>query len=56
MARSPGGDGIGAPERGIGWRLDYFLISENLVSRVKDIIIHDKVMGSDHCPVELILE
>jgi exodeoxyribonuclease III len=45
-----------ARERGIGWRLDYFLVSENLMNRVKDVIIHEKVMGSDHCPVELILE
>ena len=47
---------LNARQRGIGWRLDYFLISENLVPRIKDVIIHDKVMGSDHCPVELILE
>ncbi len=47
---------LNARERGIGWRLDYFLISESLVSRVKDVIIHDEVLGSDHCPVELILE
>ena len=47
---------LNARQRGIGWRLDYFLVSENLVPRIKDVIIHDKVMGSDHCPVELILE
>ena len=47
---------LNARQRGIGWRLDYFLISENLVSRVKDVIIHEKVIGSDHCPVELIME
>ncbi len=47
---------LNARERGIGWRLDYFLISESLVSRVKDVIIHDEVLGSDHCPLELILE
>jgi exodeoxyribonuclease-3 len=45
-----------ARERGIGWRLDYFLVSESLFPRVKDVIIHDQVMGSDHCPVELILD
>ncbi|GAB4415460.1 MAG: exodeoxyribonuclease III [Anaerolineales bacterium] len=45
-----------ARERGVGWRIDYFLVSEALVSRVKDVIIHDDVMGSDHCPVELLLE
>jgi exodeoxyribonuclease III len=45
-----------ARERGIGWRLDYFLISEALIPRVHDVVIHDVVTGSDHCPVELILE
>lgn len=45
-----------ARERGVGWRIDYFLVSEAFVPRVKDVVIHDDVMGSDHCPVELILE
>ncbi len=44
---------MSARERGIGWRLDYFLVSEKLVSRVRDVIIHENVPGSDHCPVEL---
>ena len=47
---------LNARQRGVGWRLDYFLISETLVPRVKDVIIHDEVLGSDHCPVELILK
>ncbi len=47
---------LNARARGIGWRLDYFLISEALVPRVKDVIIHENVLGSDHCPVELILD
>jgi exodeoxyribonuclease-3 len=47
---------LNARQRGIGWRLDYFLVSEALVSRVKDVIIHDEVPGSDHCPVELVVE
>jgi len=47
---------LNARTRGIGWRLDYFLVSEALVPRVKDVIIHDNVMGSDHCPVELVLD
>jgi exonuclease III len=38
-----------------GWRLDYFLVSEALVPRVKDAIVHEDVLESDHCPVELIL-
>ena len=45
-----------ARQRGIGWRIDYYLVSEALVSRVKDVIIHEDVQGSDHCPVELIIE
>jgi len=44
-----------ARQRGVGWRIDYFLVSEGLVPRVKDAIIHDQIQGSDHCPVELIL-
>jgi exodeoxyribonuclease-3 len=47
---------LNARKRGIGWRLDYFLVSENLLARVKDVIIYNEVMGSDHCPVELVLE
>jgi exodeoxyribonuclease-3 len=43
----------GARQRGVGWRLDYFLVSKALVPRVKDVIIHDDVPGSDHCPVEM---
>lgn len=47
---------LDARARGIGWRLDYFLVSESLMPRVRDVVIHDEVMGSDHCPVELVLE
>jgi exodeoxyribonuclease-3 len=43
----------GARQRGIGWRLDYFLVSKSLIPRVKDVIIHENVTGSDHCPVEM---
>ncbi|MEI7848267.1 MAG: exodeoxyribonuclease III [Chloroflexota bacterium] len=45
-----------ARERNVGWRLDYFLVSEKLVERVQDVIIHDDVPGSDHCPVTLVIE
>ncbi len=45
-----------ARQRNVGWRLDYFLISEALLPRVKDVVIHDGVPGSDHCPVELVIE
>ncbi len=47
---------LNARRRGIGWRLDYYLVSESLMSRVKDVVIHDAVMGSDHCPVEMIVD
>lgn len=45
-----------ARARNVGWRLDYFLVSQSLVERVRDVVIHDDIMGSDHCPVSLILE
>lgn len=44
---------LNARQRGIGWRLDYFLVSEAFMPRVKDVIVHGNIMGSDHCPVEL---
>jgi len=44
-----------ARQRNIGWRLDYFLVSESLMPRVEDVVIHDDVLGSDHCPVTMII-
>lgn len=44
---------VAARARGIGWRLDYFLVSAALLPRVKDVVIHEDVPGSDHCPVEM---
>ncbi len=44
-----------ARARNIGWRLDYFLISQALSDRATDVLIHDDVPGSDHCPVTLVL-
>jgi exodeoxyribonuclease-3 len=46
---------MNARQRNVGWRLDYFLITNSLVDQVDDVIIHDDVMGSDHCPVTLCL-
>ncbi len=43
-------------ERNTGWRIDYFVVSERLLPRVKDALIYADVMGSDHCPVGLILD
>jgi len=42
-----------ARQKNIGWRIDYFVASEILLDRVRDLRIHDQVFGSDHCPVEL---
>ena len=36
-----------------GWRIDYFVVSDELKNLIKDSIIHDDIFGSDHCPVEL---
>jgi exodeoxyribonuclease-3 len=46
----------GARERNVGWRLDYFFISPDLRGRVQRAEIHPEVLGSDHCPVSLILK
>lgn len=43
-------------ERNVGWRIDYFLVSESLKSKVKAADIHPAVMGSDHCPVSITLD
>ena len=45
-----------ARERNTGWRIDYFLVSARLIPSVKDAFIRSDVMGSDHCPVGLLLE
>ena len=44
-----------ARERNIGWRIDYFLASEALCSKIEETRIYPQVMGSDHCPVGLTL-
>ena len=45
-----------AREKNTGWRIDDFLISERLKDRLEDAKIHTEIMGSDHCPVEIILK
>jgi len=42
-----------ARERNVGWRIDYFFISENIKNNVSSAKIYSEVMGSDHCPIEL---
>jgi len=44
---------MNARERNVGWRLDYFLISERLLDKVRDVRILSDIYGSDHCPVLL---
>ena len=44
-----------AREKNAGWRIDYFVTSQRLLERIKDAKIHTEIMGSDHCPVELLL-
>lgn len=43
-----------AREKNVGWRIDYFLVSERLASRLQSASIHTDIMGSDHCPVEVV--
>jgi exodeoxyribonuclease-3 len=44
-----------ARDRNVGWRIDYFLVSEDLAPKVKAAEIHAEIMGSDHCPVSITL-
>jgi exodeoxyribonuclease-3 len=44
---------MNAREKGIGWRIDYFLISDRLKNALHAATIHDDVLGSDHCPVSI---
>ncbi|MFA5536036.1 MAG: exodeoxyribonuclease III [Bacillota bacterium] len=45
-----------ARERNVGWRIDYFVLSERIKDKIKEAAIHPEVMGSDHCPVLLEIE
>ena len=47
---------MAARERNVGWRIDYFLVSEALRDRIVSTDIHNDIFGSDHCPVELVLK
>lgn len=44
-----------AREKNAGWRIDYFVVSKALESRLSSATIHSEIFGSDHCPVELVL-
>jgi exodeoxyribonuclease-3 len=45
-----------ARRRNVGWRLDYFLVSEALAPGVREVIVHGDVDGSDHCPVSMTID
>ena len=42
-----------AREKNVGWRIDYFIVSNDINIKIKDAKIHSDIFGSDHCPVEL---
>ena len=46
---------MAARERNVGWRIDYFLVSEGFAGRIVSTDIHNEIFGSDHCPVELVI-
>ena len=39
--------------KNIGWRIDYFIVSDRIKSNIEDAKIHPEIFGSDHCPIEL---
>ena len=47
---------MAARQRNVGWRIDYFLVSESLRDRILSTEIYDLIQGSDHCPIELVLK
>lgn len=47
---------MGARAKNIGWRIDYFLVSNRLIDKVESATIHQDIMGSDHCPVEITIK
>lgn len=46
----------GARAKNVGWRIDYFVVSQRIFERVKDSFILTEVMGSDHCPIGIVLD
>ena len=45
-----------AREKNAGWRIDYFIVSESAAEKIREASIHTEVFGSDHCPVELVID
>ncbi|MDX1810036.1 MAG: exodeoxyribonuclease III [Sulfurospirillaceae bacterium] len=46
----------GARTNNVGWRIDYFYVSEDLKDNIVDAKIHDEILGSDHCPISLTIK
>ena len=42
-----------AREKNVGWRIDYFIVSDNIKNKIKEANIYQEIMGSDHCPIGL---
>ena len=47
---------LNARANNAGWRIDYFVVSDRIADKVQDSKIHSDIMGSDHCPVELVID
>lgn len=45
-----------AREKNVGWRIDYFLVSNRAAPQIREAAIRSEILGSDHCPVELVLD
>ena len=45
-----------AREKNVGWRIDYFVVSKSIENKIVDAKIHPEIYGSDHCPVELLID
>lgn len=45
-----------ARQNNAGWRIDYFIVSDSIKGQIKDSLVYSEIMGSDHCPVGIILE
>lgn len=44
-----------AREKNVGWRIDYFIVSNDIQAKIKEATIYPEIMGSDHCPIGLVL-
>ncbi|MBP1553104.1 MAG: exodeoxyribonuclease III, partial [Oscillospiraceae bacterium] len=45
-----------AREKNAGWRIDYFVVSDRVKDKIREAEIYTEIMGSDHCPVGVVLE